>query len=172
MTPDGFRIRPARAEEAEALAAVEADAGLALREAGFTAYGLGGISAERLGICAAEGLLWAAVEGSERPVGFAAATVADGNLHVLELSVDRACQRLGLGRALMERVIDHGRWAFFPAVTLTTDADVPFNAPFYRTLGFVALETGRLPPDLATMLAGERDALGPTVRRIAMAKVL
>jgi hypothetical protein len=71
----------------------------------------------------------------------------------------------------MERVVDHGRWAFFPVVTLTANAAVSFGAPFYRRLGFVALVPERLPPDLAAFLRSERAAFGQA-ERIAMAKVL
>jgi GNAT superfamily N-acetyltransferase len=173
VTPQtGVTIRAPQAEELSALPAIEADAALAFGQAGFPWYAAGeGLSRSAIAASHAAGLLWAAFDEAD-PVGFIAATMADANLHVLELSVRRSHQRRGIGRALLERAIDRGRWTYSPAVTLTTDEAVPFNAPFYRSLGFVRLAEGRLPPDLAAILAHERQVLDPRARRIAMAKVL
>lgn len=173
MTPQtGVTIRAPQAEELAALPAIEADAALAFAEAGFPWYAAGeGLSRSAFEASHAAGLLWAAFDGTD-PVGFLAATMADVNLHLLEVSVRRSHQRRGVGRALVERAIEHGRWTFSPAVTLTTDEAIPFNAPFYSRLGFVKLAEGRLPPDLAAILAHERQVHDPRARRIAMAKVL
>jgi len=116
----------------------------------------------------AEDLLWTAADGADRPVGVLAATIADDALHVVTLAIARAHRCRGVGRALLERAIGHGRWAFFPAVTVTAGVE----ASFYRRFGFVALRSDRLSPDLAAFLRAERDADGPGVERIAMAKVL
>nr|WP_244593769.1 GNAT family N-acetyltransferase [Methylopila sp. Yamaguchi] len=105
--------------------------------------------------------------------GFVAAAPLDEALHVYTLAVDPAYRRRGLGRALMAAALEHAAWAFWPAVTLTTFRDVPWNAPFYRSLGFLAADEAQLAPGLAQVRARERaiglDALGP---RLAMARLL
>ncbi|MEM8769986.1 MAG: GNAT family N-acetyltransferase, partial [Pseudomonadota bacterium] len=52
------------------------------------------------------------------------------------------------------------------AVTLTTFADIPWNAPFYAAMGFEVLREQGLTPFLAGALEEER-ALGLT-ERVAM----
>ena len=59
----------------------------------------------------------------------------------------------------------------FTAITLTTFADVPWNAPFYRRMGFVELAAADN-PRLADELAAEAERGMPAVARIAMVCVL
>jgi len=170
--PDGVTLRSSLQGELAALAAVADDATLALSEAGLPQSGQSCVTPPRLAACHAEGLLWTAVNGAGRQLGFVAATIADDNLHIVAIAVARANQRRGIGSVLMKRAIDHGRWAFFPAVTLTADAVAPFGAPFYRRFGFVALAPKRLPSDLAAHLRCECALFGSRAERTAMAKVL
>jgi len=63
----------------------------------------------------------------------------DGRVHVAQVSVDPAFRGRGLGAGLIDHVDDGG------GVTLTTFADVPWNAPYYRRIGFRVVEpTGGL----------------------------
>ena len=57
----------------------------------------------------------------------------------------------------MEAVAELGRARGWPALTLSTFKDVPFNAPYYRRLGFVDVET--LTPGMAQIRA-EHEARG------------
>lgn len=127
---------------------------------------------EALDLCRAAGTLWVATDRDGAPVGFLAAGALDGFLHVHELSVARAHQRRRLGTALMATAIDFGRWAFVPAITLTTDRLLPWNKPFYAKLGFVELEASGLPPAHAAKRAREIARGGDPARRCVMAKVL
>jgi predicted N-acetyltransferase YhbS len=62
---------------------------------------------------------------------------------------DRAGQ--GIGR----RLIDHvGAWAGTP-LTLTTFAEVPWNAPYYERLGFRRLRDEELTPAMRAIRAEE-----------------
>ena len=171
-SPAGVTIRSGLQGEVAALAAVADDAALTLSEAGFTQYGQSCVTLPRVAACHAEGLLWTAVDSADHPLGFVDATIADDNLHIVAITVARANQRRGVGKILMRWAIDHGRWAFFPTITLTADAGAPFGAPFYRRLGFVALAPECLPSDLAAHLRCECALFGPRAERIAMAKVL
>jgi hypothetical protein len=65
----------------------------------------------------------------------------------------------------MDAVIGWAKSRRFHAITLTTFRDVPWNGPFYGSLGFVVTET--LTPQLTRIRQDERergiDAFGPRV---------
>ncbi|MGV2863632.1 GNAT family N-acetyltransferase [Achromobacter sp. AGC39] len=114
------------------------------------------------------GLLWVAVHG-ERLCGFALATPMDGDLYLAEISVAMPEQGRGLGRALMRAVLDHARQAGrYNAVVLTTDLHLPWNAPFYRRLGFDVVVPS-YSPGLHARLRAEAAAGFDPARRCAMA---
>jgi hypothetical protein len=58
-------------------------------------------------------------------------------------------------------------------VTLTTFAQVPFNAPFYARLGFTVIDDAVLPAPLAAMRRREADlGLDALGARVAMRRIL
>ena len=103
------------------------------------------------------------------PVGFACVEIVDGLAHIWQLSVHPAASRHGRGRALVEAVCEWATSNGYPAVTVTTFRDVPWNGPFYARLGFTFVE--ELSPGLQAIRDHEReigdDAFGP---RVAMRK--
>lgn len=124
------RIRRARADDLPRLREIERAAGRAFAGLGMTAIAedeppsLAALEAYRRA-----GRLW--VHG-DPAMAYLIAEPVDGNLHIEQVSVhpDRAGHRLG--RALIEHV---AALAGTP-VTLTTFADVPWNAPYYERIGF------------------------------------
>lgn len=64
--------------------------------------------------------------------------------HVAELSVAAAWQRQGVGRRLIGAVVEEAKRQGATRLTLTTFIDVPWNAPYYRRLGFRLLDDARL----------------------------
>lgn len=72
--------------------------------------------------------------------GYASVGEADGNAHLEELAVVPGQMRRGLGRRLVESACAWAVERGYPAVTLTTYADVPWNAPWYARLGFEIVE--------------------------------
>lgn len=74
--------------------------------------------------------------GSE-PLGFAHVLEVPGGDHLEQLSVRPSVTRRGHGRALVEAVKDESGRRGCNRVTLRTYADVPWNAPFYASCGFV-----------------------------------
>ncbi len=111
---------------------------------------------------------WVAADDEDRPAAFLLAGVVDGHAHVDEVSVHPDHSRRRLGAAL----IDHlSAWAAprgLPAVTLTTFADVPWNAPYYERCGFVRLDDDRLGPELAAIRRTEHITFGAAHPRVAM----
>jgi GNAT superfamily N-acetyltransferase len=90
------------------------------------------------------------------PIGFGTCSISDGRLHLDELAVHPDHGRRGLGRRLVETVIEAARDRGLAGVSLTTFADLPWNAPFYESLGFRVLAEAELDRFLAETLAGER----------------
>jgi GNAT superfamily N-acetyltransferase len=103
--------------------------------------------------------------------GYVRIEEVDGRAHVESLSVRPRFMRQGRGTALMQAACDWAASAGYREVTLCTFADVPWNAPFYRQLGFVELDN--LTPGLERLRAAERrvrlDDLG---RRVVLIKAL
>ena len=88
-----------------------------------------------------DGRLWTALGPGRLPVGFALATLLDGQAHLDEMDVDPAHGRQGIGTRLVHTVIDWARSRRFENLTLMTFRHLPWNAPFYAKLGFVPLST-------------------------------
>lgn len=74
------------------------------------------------------------------PVGFVWVTEVDGLAHIEELAVIPKWMRQGIGTRLLDRACEWARAKGYPAITLTTFVDVPWNGPFYRSRGFVEVD--------------------------------
>lgn len=142
-----FTLRPTRIDDVAALPAIERAAGQRFRDVPALAW-----LADNEVICvedhlgyAGRGLSWLAL-ADDRPVGFILAEVHPSSLFIVELSVHLDRQGRGLGRQLIARAAAHARSLGLNSLTLTTFRDVPWNAPFYRRLGFEMLTT--LTPEL------------------------
>jgi GNAT superfamily N-acetyltransferase len=109
------------------------------------------------------------------PVGFAAVGEVGGLAHLWQIAVLPPAGRQGHGTALMEAVFEWARSFGYPALTLTTFADVPWNAPYYARFEFRIVDesSADFSNELAAIRAHEReigdDDFGP---RVAMIKVL
>jgi GNAT superfamily N-acetyltransferase len=107
----------------------------------------------------------------EPAVGFVTLELVDGSAHIDQVSVLPEHGRRGIGRALLEAAIGWAASSGYTGLTLTTYRDVPFNAPFYRTLGFT--EVTDPAPGLAALRAHERESgLDDHGPRIAMGRPL
>jgi GNAT superfamily N-acetyltransferase len=113
------------------------------------------------------GRLWVAVDLDDVPVGFAFVRELDGVAHLEELDVLPAHGSRGLGSALLDAVC---AWAAgrYPAVTLATFRDVPWNAPFYARRGFREVAAGELSPGLRELVEIERSRGLRTDLRVMM----
>jgi predicted N-acetyltransferase YhbS len=101
-------------------------------------------------------------------VAFVAATLEGEELHLWEFNVHIEYQRRGIGRGLLRRLIAEAAAAKISTMTLTTFRDLPWNAPFYRSMGFELVAPGQLEPRLAGLLGKEARMGLPAARRCAM----
>lgn len=150
-------IRLALADELGALQVIERAAGH-----GFADVGMPEIAAdEPLPISALDryrraGLAWVAVDRADQPVAYLLADPVDAELHVEQVSVHPGSARRGIGRSLLEHAAAHAVAGGLPALTLTTFANVPWNAPYYRRCGFRVLDEREWTPGLRAIR--EREA--------------
>lgn len=95
--------------------------------------------------------------GGGEPVGFLLSEPLDDALFIVEIAVHQQWQGRGIGRMMLTRVADTARAMGYPALTLTTFREVPWNAPFYTRLGFCMLDEQHLPSGLAAKRERETD---------------
>lgn len=164
-----YRIRLARAEDAEAFHLVEDDAANLLREEPSLAGTLIAptASASDHARLIAKGRSLAALHGDDI-IGFAAISAVGRELHLAELSVARAHQRCEVGSLLLRAMMIDARNSSYRAITLNTYRDIPWNAPFFARFGFVEVENLEGRPHLAQSREDAAAADLPIGRRCAM----
>jgi GNAT superfamily N-acetyltransferase len=143
-----FVVRPAHRTEFVHLRQIELDA-----DRLFETVGIGPFANDETEDHLSEAVL--VLVTGDPPVGFVCLELVDGLPHIWQLSVHPDHGRKGLGRALVRAASDWARSAGYEAVTLTTYRDVPWNGPFYQSLGFVALE--HLTPGLHAIRQHEQE---------------
>lgn len=185
MSPSAYGIRPGTREDLSRLPAIEVAAGR-LFPPGRIPDPNGHLPEADLEAAQRSGGLFVVVpvagsgavpgdsEGDElsakdrcgHPVGFAVCAVTGTALHLVELSVHPDHGRRGLGRRLLKRVIEEAAARSLEAVKLTTFSDIPWNAPFYASMGFEVVPAQALPPALAAAL--EHESASGLTERVAM----
>ena len=138
------RLRKAERADAAIFSELEQSAGLLFRTDRELAWlaEAANIPAARYREIIAEGWSWIAEDEQAQPVAFVAAALESDELHIWEFGVRIDYQRRGIGRRLLRRLIAAATAAKISAMTLTTFRDLPWNAPFYRSMGFELLELG------------------------------
>jgi ribosomal protein S18 acetylase RimI-like enzyme len=103
----------------------------------------------------------------EPVVGFAHVLEVEGWAHLEQLAVRPSHHRRGIGTSLVRAALVEAAERGYDVLTLCTYADVPWNAPFYRALGFEELSD--LSPVHRRMRDHERDlGLEKHGRRVVM----
>jgi GNAT superfamily N-acetyltransferase len=164
-------IRRARAGETEALLQIEEAAGRKFADAGLPGD-LDGLDPGLVDAAIAEGTTLVCVDPRDRPIGFALCWIRGDALHLRELDVDPEHMGHGLGRALVEFICAQAITLGLARVTLTTFAEVEWNAPLYRRWGFAALEPEDQPAWLASIRAEEDAGVLRSWPRVAMARTV
>ena len=130
-------IRLARTGDLEDLREVERAAGVAFRELGMAWVADDDPpTVAELAAFASDGRAWVYEDAAGRPAGYLLLDVVDGEAHIEQVSVHPEYAHRRIGQALIEVAADWARQRGMSAMTLTTFADVPWNGPYYRRLGF------------------------------------
>ncbi len=164
-----MRIRRPGRDELEVLRSIERDPARA-----FDAIGMPEIAADEplplevLEAFQAAGRAWVAVDGQDFPLAYLLSDVIDACAHIEQVSVRATSARRGLGAELIEHLAALARDEGRPALTLTTFREVPWNAAYYRRLGFVVVEPADQGPQLRALVAHEAASIPSDAPRVAM----
>ncbi|MGD9638871.1 MAG: GNAT family N-acetyltransferase [Alphaproteobacteria bacterium] len=104
-------------------------------------------------------------------VGFIVVTTLDNQGHIAEVDVLPEYTRKGIGKNLINQAILWAKSNNYEWLTLTTFKNIPFNAPFYRKLGFIEFIPSENQPEIRETIKHEQQILGEILKnhpRIAM----
>jgi GNAT superfamily N-acetyltransferase len=164
-----YSVRASREEDLTKLAAVERCAGqLFATTAHAYLCHAPTLSMEILARQHQLGAVWVAADEHDEPIGFAVAGELSGEAYVYEIDVDPRHGRRGVGRMLMRAAADWARAAGYATLTLSTCVDVPWNAPFYASLGFEVVKEAELTPAMVETRRHEAKAGFLVDRRVFM----
>ncbi|WOH18975.1 GNAT family N-acetyltransferase [Paenarthrobacter sp. GOM3] len=162
-------IRLAHADDLQMMQDIERAAGEAFRQLGMDSIADDEpFPVEKLGAYAAAGRAWVYVDGLDYPVAYLLADVVDGEGHVEQVSVHPDQAHQGLGRELLHAARVWARGHGMHRQTLTTFRDVPWNAPYYRRLGFEVFDAGAWGPELTRLMQHEAEVGLARWPRVAM----
>ncbi|MEV1024753.1 GNAT family N-acetyltransferase [Streptomyces sp. NPDC050264] len=152
-------LRSAEPAELPRLQDIEVAAGAAFRPLGMAAVADDAPpTIEELDRYRRAGHAWVAVEDDGTVVAYLVAEVIDGAFHIEQVTVHPDAARRGVGQTLIACAADCARDQGLAGLTLTTFADVPWNAPYYERLGFRRLSEAALTPGLRSLRAAEADS--------------
>jgi GNAT superfamily N-acetyltransferase len=156
--PDDIEIRPAAATELELLRELERAAGEQFRGIGMSEIADDEpLPPEVLEEYRRAGRAWVAAGRNGRPLAYLLHDEVDGAAHVEQVSVHPDAAGRGLGRALIDQLGERARASGLRALTLTTFAEVPWNAPYYARLGFRPLPDAQLGEGLREIRRREKE---------------
>ncbi|HVJ41658.1 MAG TPA: GNAT family N-acetyltransferase [Dongiaceae bacterium] len=162
MNQGAYHLRPARADEVGIIRAVEQAAAQRFRGTDFdwvAHAGAGSPTSVAASIATGQVLVMTPATGNEAgcPVAFVQFAIIDGAAYIEEIDVlpEHAGHRLA--QRLIDAVESWARSQSLPILTLSTFSTIPWNAPYYRRLGF--RDMGHLGPGLAAIRERHR-ALG------------
>lgn len=160
-------IRDARAEDLSKMRGIEAAAGEVFRHVGMAAVADDPPPAlDALAVYQQDGRAWVATDAADDPIAYLLLDVVGRFAHIEQVTVHPRYARRGIGRLLIEEA---ARWAGargLYGLTLTTFEEVPWNAPYYRRLGFQEVPESQWSEGIRQIVQSERGhglALWPRV---------
>lgn len=103
------------------------------------------------------GNAWVETDADDQPIGYLLVEELDGRAHIEQVTVHPAHARRGIGAALIDEA---DRWAAergLAGLTLTTFANVPWNAPYYARLGFTLLPESKWDAGIRSRVSREAE---------------
>ncbi|MEV0948057.1 GNAT family N-acetyltransferase [Rhodococcus sp. NPDC049939] len=164
-------IRPAVRTDLPALQDIEIAAGAPFREIGMDAVADDPpFTLEELTEYLETGCVWVAVDAYDTPVAYALVALVDGGAHIEQVSVHPGHARQRLGALLLDEISIWAAARGLSALTLTTFAHVPWNAPYYERLGFRPLRETDMTPGLFRIREAEAQHGLAAWPRVTMAR--
>jgi GNAT superfamily N-acetyltransferase len=165
----GYQIRFARVEELPLLAHIEQSATSLFLDTPYAFL----VDAAPLPLDFVQqqfrsGRVWVAVDLHEVVVGYAIAREVDETLYLQQIDVRPEHGHRGIGSALVNTVCLWARQQGYKIVSLSTFRDVPWNAPFYSSLGFHPVDEAALTNGFQQLRLKEVEAGLPIADRIIM----
>lgn len=155
--PHEYTIRAARPEHIPFLNDIELAAAAIFPPGSIPTHILSeSVPEEMLTDAMRDGRLWIALGPDAKPVGYGLLQFVDDAALLAQLDVHPDHGRRGLGAALVRRIAETARSRGAEALYLTSFAQIPWNAPFYASLGFVTLAEADQPRWIQEILAEER----------------
>ncbi len=144
-----MHIRPTHTHDLPVIQDIERAAGERFRDIGMPEIADDApLPLTRLAEYQAAVLAFVAADKHDEPVGYLVADALEDSLHIEQVSVHPSNARRGIGRSLLVHVVTHATNHNLHALTLTTFAHVPWNAPSYRSCGFEPMEEHLRTPQL------------------------
>jgi ribosomal protein S18 acetylase RimI-like enzyme len=152
MTPAdarAVRIRAASVSDLPVMQDIERAAGTWFREIGMPEIADDDPpSAHELARYQRDHRAWVAADEAGAPVAYLIADMVDDAMHIEQVSVHPRAARRGIGRMLLEHAAADAAAKGLRSLTLTTFAEVPWNAPYYARCGFRVLDDAELSPGM------------------------
>lgn len=104
-----------------------------------------------------DGRAWVATDSADDPIAYVLLDVVDRLAHIEQVTVHPQHARRGIGRLLIEEAARWGATLGLHGLTLTTFEDVPWNAPYYRRLGFREVPEAQWSDGIRRIVQSERD---------------
>jgi len=170
---DATSLRDANFTDLPRLQEIERHAGEVFRDVDMNAVADDEpLSVESLRSYVERGQAWVIADQADVPVAYLLAEVVDGAGHVEQVSVIPGHARQGLGRVLLDHACEWALGNGLKAVTLTTFANVAWNAPYYERCGFRRLLADDLTPGLLRLRREEADHGLDAWPRVCMSRPL
>lgn len=100
---------------------------------------------------------WVWTDPAGCAVGYLVVSVVDGCAHIEQVSVDPTHRGQRIGRRLIDHVFAWATANELAAVTMTTFTEVPWNGPYYESMGFRYVPTSEETPGLRAVRSAEAE---------------
>lgn len=115
---------------------------------------------------------WVDTDELDSPIAYLLLDVIDGSAHIEQASVHPSHAGQGKGRQLIEAAAEWANQQGYLMLTLTTFADVPWNAPYYARLSFEVVPPSQITPGLREVRQHETAAGLDVWPRVVMRRLL
>jgi GNAT superfamily N-acetyltransferase len=172
-TRDQYRIVPAGDEHLGAIPGIELAAARLFSEEDLPPHIRYRVTDRDVLVAALnDARLWVGLDAGGTAVAYAMAGAMGADAFLDEVDVQPDHGRRGIGTALVRTVISWARERDYPSLLLLTFRHLPWNAPFYKSLGFHILAPHELSAGLRDQLHAEKEAGIDVRKRVAMRMVL